>query len=53
MMHDFLNPEYFHAVGTAIMYGFGVLAGMLVAGTAFTVLSGGTAALKWKKSEGH
>ncbi len=52
-MQDFLKPEYFHAVGTAVGYGFGVLLGMIVAGGAFTLLSGGTAALGWKKTAHH
>jgi len=52
-MQDFLKPEYFHAVATAVGYGFGVLLGMIVAGGAFTLLSGGTAALGWTKKASH
>ena len=52
-MEDFLKPEYFHAVGTAVGYGFGVLIGMIIAGAAFTLISGGPAARNYKKAGGH
>ena len=51
-MQDFLEPAYFAAVFTAIKYGGLVLIGMIAAGSAFTVLSGGPAARNWKKTAG-
>ena len=52
-MGDFLKPEYFEAVGTAVLNGVKVLLGMIAAGWLLTMLSGGWAARNWKKAGGQ
>ncbi|MGE0494793.1 MAG: hypothetical protein AB7S38_36620 [Vulcanimicrobiota bacterium] len=52
-MQDFLNPEYFAAVGTAILNGLYVFAGMCVVASVFVFGSGASSAKDWKKEAAH
>ena len=47
---EFFSPEYNTAITHAVVYGLQVLLGMAVVGGVLTLVSGGPAALKWKKS---
>ncbi len=52
-MEDFMNPAYFEAVGSAVMYGLQVFVAMCVVGAGFVFASGGSAAKDWEQQPSH